>query len=231
MDQTRIDELLARTLDDGSLSRGDRTALGAIFEELTDAEVALVRSRVFALARERSQLHPGADVLSWCEAVLQLLGSRTVARLRGERDVRQEAWFSPDDACARRIVEAIDGGERAIDVCVYTLTDDRLAAALLGARARGVTVRVITDDEKSSDLGSDAVALMNAGIAVRMDRTLAHMHHKFALFDDRTVLTGSYNWTRSADRDNRENFVVSDDPVLLRRFRAQFEQLWAEFRP
>ena len=92
-------------------------------------------------------------------------------------------------------------------------------------------VRVLSDNEKSEDLGSDIPRLMQAGIPVVIDRTPKHMHHKFAVFDRRVLLTGSYNWTRSADRDNRENFVVSDDPVLLRRFRAQFEQLWAEFRP
>jgi phosphatidylserine/phosphatidylglycerophosphate/cardiolipin synthase-like enzyme len=57
------------------------------------------------------------------------------------------------------------------------------------------------------------------------------MHHKFAVFDARTLLTGSYNWTRSAAEDNRENVLVVDDPRLVRPFVETFEELWAAFAP
>ena len=40
--------------------------------------------------------------------------------------------------------------------------------------------------------------LAELGVAVRIDRSEHHMHHKFALFDDAILATGSYNWTRSA---------------------------------
>lgn len=225
----RIDELLDRTLDDGQVSRGERSALGEVFESLTNAEVPLAQSRVFARLRSELARGGGEPAIAWCTAILDLLTSRTIARLARTGSARHEAWFSPDDACPRRIVQAIDAARQSIDVCVFTLTDDRIAAALRAARDRGVAVRLITDDDKSGDPGSDAEALARAGVLVRMDRTPAHMHHKFAVFDARLVLTGSYNWTRSADRDNRENFVVSDDPALVRRFHEHFARLWDEF--
>ena len=229
MNRAEIDAILVATLDDGRLSRGERTALGDVFDDLDHDTVALVRSRVFAIARGELEHRTATQVLDWSEAVLHLLGSHAMARARSERDVRQEAWFSPDDACPNRIVEAIGSARTSIDVCIFTLTDDRIAEALLAAHARHIALRIVTDDDKADDLGSDVHTLQQAGIPLRMDRTPAHMHHKFALFDERLVLTGSYNWTRSADRDNRENFVVSDDPVLVRRFRAEFDRLWAEF--
>ena len=42
--------------------------------------------------------------------------------------------------------------------------------------------------------------------------------------------TGSYNWTRGADRDNRENFLVSEEPPLVARYQHAFERLWGELR-
>ena len=229
MNQDEIDRVLLDTLADGRISRGERTALGELFAAADSATGSLIRSRVFALARSELERRPGPELLDWCESVLHLLADRTVARLSGERDLHQEAWFAPDDVCHQRIVQSIDGARQAIDVCVFTLTDDRIAAALIAAHRRGIVVRLITDDDKSNDLGSDAALLARAGVTVRVDRSPAHMHHKFALFDDRTLLTGSYNWTRSAGRDNRENFVVSDDPRLLRRFRAEFDRMWVSF--
>jgi phosphatidylserine/phosphatidylglycerophosphate/cardiolipin synthase-like enzyme len=55
------------------------------------------------------------------------------------------------------------------------------------------------------------------------------MHHKFALFDRETLLTGSYNWTRSAGEVNQENLVVTSDAHLVAAFVQEFEQLWKDF--
>ena len=54
------------------------------------------------------------------------------------------------------------------------------------------------------------------------------MHHKYAIFDDSRVLTGSYNWTRSAAEFNEENIIVSDDSRLQGLFSQHFKQLWDE---
>lgn len=76
------------------------------------------------------------------------------------------------------------------------------------------------------DEGSDIQRLKNAGIEVRTDRTPAHMHHKFAIFDRQTLLTGSYNWTRSAAEHNHENVVVTADARLTEAFDEAFERIW-----
>jgi phosphatidylserine/phosphatidylglycerophosphate/cardiolipin synthase-like enzyme len=55
------------------------------------------------------------------------------------------------------------------------------------------------------------------------------MHHKFALFDDDLLLTGSYNWTRGAADSNEENLILSNDRRLLASFRDEFERLWKKF--
>ena len=98
---------------------------------------------------------------------------------------------------------------------------------VLATHARGVKVRIITDDEKSHDLGSDVDRLRAAGIPCKMDvGNAAHMHHKFALFDARRLMNGSFNWTRSASEQNEENLIVTADPVLVAAFTERFEWLW-----
>jgi phosphatidylserine/phosphatidylglycerophosphate/cardiolipin synthase-like enzyme len=52
------------------------------------------------------------------------------------------------------------------------------------------------------------------------------MHHKFAIFDGALLLTGSYNWTRGAARDNEENFITTPDRRLIASFTAAFGRLW-----
>jgi phosphatidylserine/phosphatidylglycerophosphate/cardiolipin synthase-like enzyme len=52
------------------------------------------------------------------------------------------------------------------------------------------------------------------------------MHHKFAIIDNRILLTGSYNWTFSANHRNDENLMVIDDPEIIEIFQNQFINLW-----
>ena len=91
-------------------------------------------------------------------------------------------------------------------------------------------LRIITDNEKAFDAGSDIERIEAAGIAVRVDRTPYHMHHKYALFDGRRLLNGSYNWTRGAANDNEENITVTADPELVATFVRHFEALWERLK-
>ena len=142
-----------------------------------------------------------------------------------------EALFEPRQDCAERLRSLISRSVASLEICVFTITDDSLTRAILDAHRRGLRVRIVTDDEKSLDRGSDIDRLRREGIAVRFDGSPDHMHHKFALFDRRLVVTGSYNWTRSASENNHENIVVSDDGRLLQAFGDEFDQLWADFAP
>jgi len=154
---------------------------------------------------------------------------REASRDRGRPTTQVEAYFSPGDECLQSIRRQFEQAQRTVDVCVFTITDDRIAAAILDAHRRGVRVRVITDNDKAHDEGSDVRRLERAGMEVREDRTECHMHHKFAIFDGRAVLTGSYNWTRGAARNNEENLVVSNDPRLVGPFEREFNALWGRF--
>lgn len=136
------------------------------------------------------------------------------------------AFFSPGDACLRQIVHRFGACRQSADVCVFTITDDRITRALLAAHRRGIALRVITDNDKAFDLGSDIEQISAAGVPVKVDRTACHMHHKFAVFDGSILLNGSYNWTRSAAEVNAENITETADPQLTAAFQAEFEKLW-----
>jgi mitochondrial cardiolipin hydrolase len=140
-----------------------------------------------------------------------------------------EAWFSPHDDCPGRIINLFAEARSSVDVCVFTITDDRVSDSILAAHCEGIRIRIITDDDKAHDLGSDIDRLAAAGIPVRIDHSPFHMHHKFAIFDGRILLQGSFNWTRGAARDNQEDLVVTDDPRLVTAFGREFERLWTQF--
>lgn len=221
MKPDEIDGILAATLEDERVSRGEKHALKELLLDgaLNDEQLAFVRHRAFALAKER--VGKGQQVLEWLEDVVKILTPRPEAPT-----LRAEVQFSPGPGCLNAITRCLEEAQKSVDICVFTVTDDRLAAAILDAHRRGVAVRLLTDDDKSFDRGSDIERLEAAGVPVRTDRSEHHMHHKFALFDRALLITGSYNWTRSAARHNRENLLVSDDPRLVAPYLRRFDEDW-----
>jgi cardiolipin hydrolase len=141
-----------------------------------------------------------------------------------------EVLFSPDGGIRQQLLRAIKQSRQYIDVAVYQITSTELAEALLAAKARGVRIRVVTDREKMESNGPALRRLRSGGVAIRslgvVDQSL--MHNKFAIFDERLVATGSYNWTQSAERANYENLVLLDDLEVVARFEREFQRLWGK---
>jgi cardiolipin hydrolase len=224
----RIRNMLAQTLEDRRLSRGERSALHQILEHLEPGEhqLATYRSMAFDLARDAIDVANTPLVLDWLEGVMKLL--QQLSDRDAER-VSAEACFNPNDDCPRRIRGLLERAKQSVDICVFAITDNRLSSAILDAHHRKVKVRIITDDDKTEDRGADAERLAEAGVDLRTDRSRYHMHHKFALFDRSLLLTGSYNWTRSAADSNEENFIITGDSRFINPFSKLFEQLWKQF--
>jgi len=136
------------------------------------------------------------------------------------------ASFSPGDDCLNEIIDLIKASKKYLDICVFTISDNRITDELVQAFDRGVNVRIISDNEKMNDEGSDIRYLSEKGLPVKIDMSSYHMHHKFMIVDESMVLTGSYNWTRAAASYNQENIVVIEDNNLAMIFCGIFLDLW-----
>jgi phosphatidylserine/phosphatidylglycerophosphate/cardiolipin synthase-like enzyme len=224
MDTEELDRALEATLADGRLSRGEREALLELLREspLDDARLAQLRARAFAMAREGVSEPNALARLGWVEDFVKLLAQLKPAAPPST----SKACFSPGDGCLMTILGELGRTRQTADICVFTITDDRITSAILAAHQRRVAVRIITDNDKQYDQGSDIERLRRAGLALRVDMTEHHMHHKFAVLDGDTLLNGSYNWTRSAATHNEENLIVTTEPALVRTFAKQFAAMW-----
>lgn len=224
MNTEELDQALRATLEDGRLSRGERQALSDVLSEtpLDAARLSQLRARAFVIARQRTSDARALEALAWVEDLVKLLAHLDAPAAHGS----SRAYFSPGEACLAAILGHLGRARSTLDICVFTITDDRIARAILDAHARRVQVRVITDNDKQYDGGSDIERLRGSGICLKVDESEHHMHHKFVLVDGATLLNGSYNWTRSASAFNEENLIVSSEPALVQAFFRQFEELW-----
>lgn len=222
-----LSQFLDEIVLDAHLEEQEKRMLQNIVLKLQADEKNYMRNQAFKKANH--QLHEAqfsvGSIMRWLERVVKQVTNHD----KDTPALPSSAYFSPGYACKNKIIELITSAKRSLKICVFTITDDDIVDAIIKAHKRGVVVKVISDNDKAHDLGSDVQHIQNQGIAVALDTSTAHMHHKFMLVDKRVLLNGSFNWTRSASKYNQENIVVSYDEDLLAAFHDEFERLWAEF--
>lgn len=149
-----------------------------------------------------------------------------------------QACFSPYGKCSSYIVREIGQAQKEILVAVYAFTNEEIAWALVKASQRGVKVQVVLDqDFDATNDVSKKTFLEKQRIPIRRVSGLDKgngaglMHQKFAVIDRKVLLTGSYNWTVSAENSNDENLLVFRDAApLAEEYRKEFFRLWEKKR-
>lgn len=224
MTQSHLVDWLEQSFVDHRLDGVEKTDLRQRVDDLSPEMKRFIRNRAFDLVRDLiNQGDERVRALGWLEQVIKTLDASEAP------ESRHEVCFSPGHACRGAILDCLHQARTSADICVFTVADDRITDAILKAFQRGIAVRLISDNDKMLDDGSDIQYLQQQGIPVRMDASPYHMHHKFALFDGQLLLNGSFNWTRSASENNFENLLLTTEPMLVNAFVREFEGLWERF--
>jgi phosphatidylserine/phosphatidylglycerophosphate/cardiolipin synthase-like enzyme len=155
----------------------------------------------------------GLCVLSW------LHGRRSRPQGPAGNGPWEPSWAvscSPNGGAMHAILKGIRSAQRTLLVQAYVLYSTRLAGALVRAHQRGVQVHIILDANAQPHAPPvSAVALLvAAGIAVSLDGWHTWAHDKMMIPDGEIVITGSYNWTVTAEKENGEKLLVIRDPRL-----------------
>lgn len=225
-----LQDFLNRSLADRQFSGNEKSALKdwLATNVRSNQQLGVVRHAIFDAVRAAASVQETIQLIDWLEEAMKVVApiDPQPAALGPQTRIESDVVFSPGNSCLDRIVHRLRNARRSIQICVFTITDDRITRSILDAHHRGVAIQIITDNDKVDDTGSDIRELEAAGIPTKIDMTPAHMHHKFAIFDGTRVLNGSYNWTRSAAEVNEENIIDSNDPNLVAAFTAEFKKLW-----
>ena len=135
-------------------------------------------------------------------------------------------FFSPHGGCTEEVVKELAAAKERVLVQAYSFTSQPIARALAEAHRRGVKVAVILDKSQRREHYAAAGLLTRAGVPVEIDAAHAIAHNKVMVIDRKTVLTGSFNFTESAEERNAENLLVVQDAALA----AQYAKNWEAHR-
>jgi phosphatidylserine/phosphatidylglycerophosphate/cardiolipin synthase-like enzyme len=134
--------------------------------------------------------------------------------------------FCPEDRCGDAVVSAIEGAKGSIYVAMYSFTNRDIAYALSDAAKKGLDVKVYLNNDQKDEKYSKAQFLKKKGISLRYHKHDGLMHNKFAVIDDNIVITGSFNWTASADKRNDENLLFINNKETAEAYKKKFNSLW-----
>jgi phosphatidylserine/phosphatidylglycerophosphate/cardiolipin synthase-like enzyme len=137
-----------------------------------------------------------------------------------------EILFSPDDHPGDRIVAEIERASSRVDVLAFSFTSEAIADALLDRMQAGVRVRGVLEADQAAGLGSQFEALKRSSMDLRLDGNPGLMHHKVIVIDGAVVITGSYNFSRSAETTNDENVIIIHSPAAAQAYGAEFDRLY-----
>lgn len=220
--------LIEASLEDEILSKSEKRSLKEALKEqpLDEQQKAFVRSKLFDLAMERASPDNYGRIIAWLEEA-----NKALALVKPGVQTMHQSFFSPGNSCRDSIIYQLRQAKRQIDICVFTISDNAISKVIYERYQQHVPIRIITDNDKLHDAGSDIAYLARKGLEIRIDETSNHMHHKYALIDSHTLLTGSYNWTRSAALYNHENLLLTSEHALVGDYQKEFNRLWTEMIP
>jgi len=143
-----------------------------------------------------------------------------------------ELYFSPSDDATSAIAEAIETTEYDLEFALLLITNNILADAIVDAANLFVQPRGLINDVNTT--GSDFQYLLDEGINVISHEGFGQLHHKYAIIDhsqpeaDPIVITGSHNWTSSAESVNDENTLIIHDATIANLFHQEFTARYNE---
>jgi phosphatidylserine/phosphatidylglycerophosphate/cardiolipin synthase-like enzyme len=134
-----------------------------------------------------------------------------------------QVYFSPKGGCTEAVINNLGRATNSVLVQAYSFTSAPIAKALVDAEKRGVKVRVILDKSQRTEKYSEADFLIHAGVPTWIDAKHAIAHNKIMIIDGKTILTGSFNFTKAAEDENAENLLVIQDPALAAKYTANWQ--------
>jgi phosphatidylserine/phosphatidylglycerophosphate/cardiolipin synthase-like enzyme len=143
-----------------------------------------------------------------------------------------EFYYSPDEAVAARIITLLQGAQQSIHFMAASFTSEEIGNVIIEAADNGILVSGVMDSgQVNSNEGTRYDFFKQSMLDVRLDGIDGQMHHKVIIIDEKIVITGSYNFTNSAEDHNDENVVIIFDEDAAAQYMLEFLRVYGMAQP
>ncbi len=138
--------------------------------------------------------------------------------------VKIENYFCPEDFCADRVSDVINNAEESVYFMTFSFTNERIGKYVALKKYEGKEVKGVFEKRNLKD--SMYGLLKYQGADVKTDENPYNLHHKVFIIDEKIVVTGSFNPTKSGDMRNDENVLIVYDEMIAGKFVDEFWSVW-----
>ncbi|HLO87660.1 MAG TPA: DUF655 domain-containing protein [Nostocaceae cyanobacterium] len=149
------------------------------------------------------------------------------------------------------IAKTLETATKNVDLALFVFSEQRLANTLQQRHQKNIPIRALIEPQFAYRPYSEALDMMGVALSEKckyeIDNnpwknpittvgipTLAKgdlLHHKFATIDNKTVITGSHNWSEAANSGNDETLIIIENPTVAAHYEREFNRLYAKIQP
>jgi hypothetical protein len=165
----------------------------------------------------------------------ELFGSASPANTPNQylniNGVTVETLFSPEDNTTARIVEEIGKAQTFVYFEAFSYTSDPIFTAMKERLEAGVYIKGIFESQQvaATVKYTKYMDLKKIGADVILDTNPNNMHNKTIIIDGTTVITGSFNFSASAEDKNDESTLIIKSAAVAGPYMNEFNRIFNLF--
>lgn len=130
-------------------------------------------------------------------------------------------YFSPGGGTMAAILEELKKAQKSIKFMAFSMTDKNVLDVMTQKKVAGLKVEGVFDNCLIPQY-SIYWGLRKGNVMSLRDGNQALMHHKVMIIDDETVVTGSFNFSKSADEGNNENAIIIKSAAIAKQYTSEY---------
>jgi phosphatidylserine/phosphatidylglycerophosphate/cardiolipin synthase-like enzyme len=154
-----------------------------------------------------------------------------------------QPWSSTSNGL---IGKNLKSATKSVDMALFVFSEQRLANVLENRQQENVTIRALIERQFAYRYYSEALDMMGVALSNKCKYEIDNqpwrnpittvgvptlpkgdsLHHKFAVIDAQTVITGSHNWSDAANFGNDETVIIIKNPTVAAHYVREFARLY-----
>lgn len=146
------------------------------------------------------------------------------------------------------IEKTLNSAKESVNLALFVFSEQRLGNTLEKLHQQDISIKALIDKQFAYRYYSEALDMMGIALSNKCQYEINNqpwsnpvttvgvtnlpegdiLHHKFALIDNKTVITGSHNWSETANYGNDETLIVITNPVIAAHYEREFTQMYAK---
>ncbi len=149
------------------------------------------------------------------------------------------------------IAKTLSTSTKTVDLALFVFSDQQLANILEERHHQNVQVRALIAPQFAYRPYSEGLDMMGFALSDNCKYEVDNrpwknpistvgapilpkgdlLHDKFAVIDNKTVITGSHNWSEAANNGNDETLIVIENPTVAAHYQREFDRLYGKIKP